>query len=211
MNIEQSRELLETPNVKTRAISSQASKEEGSTTIRGDGVPSSEGKCETSIMDDDIVWSTGKPVAVYQITNMVNNKIYIGYTTKTIANRMATHRWTAKNGSKSYLHTAMRKYGFEVFDIKLISNHASVKEAKETEIKLIAELRKNNIPNYNLLDGGNGGLYVKDKEAWKAKLRAARKGKTPFKGFRHTEEAKRKCGEASKRRWDKRNIANDNV
>jgi len=46
--IEKFRELLETPNVKTRAISSQAEKSEGSTTIPGMGVHSSEWKCGTS-------------------------------------------------------------------------------------------------------------------------------------------------------------------
>jgi hypothetical protein len=47
--IEKSRELLETPNVKTRAISSQAVKAEGSTTIPEVGVRSSEWKCGTPL------------------------------------------------------------------------------------------------------------------------------------------------------------------
>lgn len=193
-------------------ISSRASNEEGSTTIRVDGVHSSEWKHMTPQGGDDIVCPAEKSVAakLYKITNTVNNKIYIGYTTTSLARRMASHRFAAKNGSTSYLHNAFRKYG-DVFTIELISEHFSIEKVKQAEVNLISEIRKAGIENYNLLAGGNGGLYVKDIEAWKQKLRIARIGGKPSLGMKHSEETKRKCSEASKKRWEKQRIKSNDL
>ena len=56
--------MLETPNVKTRAISSQASNEEGSTTIpSGSTLKRAEARNITEYRGDDIVWSAWKHAA----------------------------------------------------------------------------------------------------------------------------------------------------
>lgn len=64
MYIEQPRELLGTPNVKTRAISSQASQEEGSTTIPDTGVGASAPKRAAPSVGDDMVSPAMKVAAV---------------------------------------------------------------------------------------------------------------------------------------------------
>ena len=64
MCIEKLRELLETPNVKTRAISSQASQEEGSTTILETGVGASAPKRAAPFKGDDMVSPAMKVAAV---------------------------------------------------------------------------------------------------------------------------------------------------
>lgn len=192
------------------SISSRASKEDGSTTISKESTSQVGWKHGASQVDDDIVWSLGKPKAakLYKITNNVNDKVYIGYTTHKLNVRFNQHVWASKNGSKSYFHNALNKYGKDAFIIELISDHVSVEEAKKAEIIAIANLKQ---PHYNLLAGGNGGLYVEDKEAWKEKLRKARAGRTPFKGHKHTETTKQLCGEASKRRWAMRDKSNELV
>ena len=49
---------------------------------------------------------------IYKITNTINNKIYIGKTTRTVEKRYKDHLYSSKK-SNCYLHIAMRKYGVE--------------------------------------------------------------------------------------------------
>lgn len=58
---------------------------------------------------------------IYKVTNLVNNKVYIGQTTKTIERRWQQHIYEAthKGHGENYpLHAAMRKYGIENFIIE---------------------------------------------------------------------------------------------
>ena len=59
---------------------------------------------------------------IYQITNDVNQKIYIGKTENSIEKRFKEHCWDAsrERNEKRPLYNAMRKYGVEHFHIELI-------------------------------------------------------------------------------------------
>ncbi len=62
---------------------------------------------------------------VYKITNIINNKIYIGYTTRTLEKRFAQHLSCAEfehgDGSyDDYFKKAIRKYGKENFKPEVI-------------------------------------------------------------------------------------------
>lgn len=54
---------------------------------------------------------------IYRITNLVNNKIYIGQTIRDLKVRFKQHCY--KKGC-TYLHNAILKYGKENFKIELI-------------------------------------------------------------------------------------------
>jgi len=55
---------------------------------------------------------------IYKITNLVNYKIYIGQTIKTIDERWYEHIWYSKNKSNIHLYNSIKKYGIKNFKIK---------------------------------------------------------------------------------------------
>lgn len=57
---------------------------------------------------------------IYQITNLINNKKYVGQTRFSIEQRWKQHTYTALNRPKiKYaLYDAMRKYGIDNFRIQ---------------------------------------------------------------------------------------------
>lgn len=56
---------------------------------------------------------------IYQITNIVNQKMYIGFTSTNISTRWSSHVYMSKK-SKEGLHGAIRKYGKNSFTIQAI-------------------------------------------------------------------------------------------
>lgn len=99
------------------------------------------------------------PFLVYQITNTVNGKRYVGYTGKTLKQRLAAHVNSARGEkSKTPLHRAIRKYGKDSFVSEALYTEESSAGAKETEILCILDID----PEYNRTMGGDGvsGLDV---------------------------------------------------
>lgn len=99
---------------------------------------------------------------IYKITCKIDNKIYIGKTTKTIKERFKEHIETSRKVNsyrhKSYLYNSMRKHGIENFSIEVIETCESEKQLNERERFWIKELNTRD-PNvgYNIHEGGNGG------------------------------------------------------
>lgn len=87
---------------------------------------------------------------IYQITNTINGKSYVGKTTKTLKERFDRHRYTSKQ-AKTYLHKAMQKYGSENFNIRLLEEVNG--NLDDRERYWIAKLN----PEYNMTSGGEGG------------------------------------------------------
>lgn len=100
---------------------------------------------------------------IYIITNKVNNKQYIGLTTRTIYERFRSHLYAVKNGVGHYLHNAIRKYGEENFKLELLDTANDLETLKEKEIYYIAKYDTFN-NGYNLTKGGdfssNSGFVV---------------------------------------------------
>lgn len=134
---------------------------------------------------------------VYKIVNKVNGKYYIGMTKQTLIKRFSQHKQNAKMGKNTYLYNAIRKYGNDNFEIELLLECSNKEECCNLEIEYISK----NKNGYNLAPGGEGGFVVQDIKSWKCKLKESRKDKTPFLGKTHSEEAKKKCSEASKLYW----------
>lgn len=96
---------------------------------------------------------------IYKITNLINNKIYIGQVyNKSINDRFNRHCDGASNMSKSYLARAIHKYGRENFKVEQIEECYSVLELNEREKYWIAYYNSTNGEiGYNLTPGGEGG------------------------------------------------------
>lgn len=95
---------------------------------------------------------------IYQITNDVNQKIYIGKTENSIEKRFKEHCWDAsrERNEKRPLYNAMRKYGVEHFHIELIEE---TDNPEEREIYWIE--KKQSFKNgYNATIGGDGRKYI---------------------------------------------------
>ena len=99
---------------------------------------------------------------VYKITNLVNGKIYIGITEKTVEERFREHLGFARRGDKDYpLYKAIRKYGEENFLIEPIDETASTRDdLRKLEVYYISLYQSNDYKKgYNQTPGGetNGG------------------------------------------------------
>lgn len=93
---------------------------------------------------------------IYKITNKVNGKIYIGQTKQSLKLRLNGHKSSTNTGSNLRLHQAMRKHGFDNFEIKLLSKFQTKEEVDREEIRLIKELKtQDNKIGYNISDGGD--------------------------------------------------------
>lgn len=99
---------------------------------------------------------------IYQITNDINGKIYIGKTENNIQKRFNEHCKDAfrERCEKRPLYAAMRKYGIEHFHIELIEE---TDNPEEREIYWISE--KNSYHNgYNATLGGDGKKYIDENQ-----------------------------------------------
>jgi hypothetical protein len=98
---------------------------------------------------------------VYKITNIVNNKIYIGYTSKSITNRLWRHIYDAKKRltKNVLLHKAIRKHGEESFIIESLYCSLDKQHThKVMEPFFIAEYKSHCKwgHGYNATSGGDG-------------------------------------------------------
>lgn len=94
---------------------------------------------------------------VYLITNLQNDKKYVGITTRTIQTRFEEH-W-AKRFQGSALGTALQKYGKENFEIKLIYEAQNKEEMFMKEREYI-QFYNSYYYGYNRTFGGEGGPEV---------------------------------------------------
>ena len=95
---------------------------------------------------------------IYQITNDMNGKIYIGKTERSIQDRWKEHcrDYLKEHCEKRPLYSAMRKYGIEHFSIELIEETDS---PEEREIYWIEQKRSFKY-GYNATTGGDGRKYI---------------------------------------------------
>lgn len=138
---------------------------------------------------------------VYIITNNKSGTVYFGITKSSLTKRFNDHKSSARRGTKTKLYDAIRSYGEDTFTIELFEEYEDRHLCENREVELIAQARADNIPIYNLADGGDGGFVVQDIDAWKAKLRLAREGGKPALGMKHTDENKKLFSEVSKKYW----------
>lgn len=135
---------------------------------------------------------------LYQITNKLNGKHYIGKTCQGFKRRWSRHRWESARNGKCRIHQAIKKYGVENFDAKPILIGPNVEWINEMEMRTI-KLYDSFNNGYNDTKGGDGGHGSKARlgkthtaEA-RAKISAARLGKPSHRlGVKLSEETKQK-------------------
>jgi len=115
--------------------------------------------------------------SIYKITNKVNNKIYIGFTSKSIEKRFQEHINSAiYHKDKIYFHNAIRKYGKEQFLLEKIDESLDRDYALNVLEPYYIKLYNSNDSNYgyNLTNGGEGAHFT---EEMRKKLSENRKEK----------------------------------
>ena len=70
---------------------------------------------------------------IYKITNTQNNKIYVGQTIRTIAQRFRRHINDANNGLDTHFARAIRKYGKDSFKVEIIDTAQTQDELNQKE------------------------------------------------------------------------------
>ena len=95
---------------------------------------------------------------IYQITNQINGKIYIGKTERTIQERWREHckDYLRERCYDRPLYRAMRKYGLSNFTIELLEE---TNNPEEREIFWI-EQKGSFKHGYNATMGGDGKKYI---------------------------------------------------
>ena len=95
---------------------------------------------------------------IYKITNLINQKAYIGKTTNTIKERWGEHISESKSerAKNRPIYRAINKYGVENFSIELIEE-VDIKELSDKEIYWIGYYDTYN-NGYNATLGGDGRI-----------------------------------------------------
>lgn len=115
---------------------------------------------------------------VYETTNLINGKKYIGKRSCDCEIEDDSYL-----GSGKYFKRAVKKYGKENFQKKILEICNSEQHAFEKEIYYIAKFNAVENENYyNIADGGQGATWIHGKSeeelnAWKQKMSNSRKGR----------------------------------
>ena len=164
--------------------------------------------------NNDVMW------CVYMHTNKINDKKYIGITSRDVESR-----WRNGLGYQSgqpVFWNAIQKYGWDNFEHEIIAQDLDEYTAKQLEIDLINKYKtncrkyKNPEYGYNMTDGGDGTTgrthtdETKEKlkivatgrkasDETRLKLSEAKKGtNNSFYGRHHSEETKRILSDKTK-------------
>lgn len=96
-------------------------------------------------------------IGIYKITNLINNKSYIGQSIN-IEKRWYEHKYKSQcnndNSFNSILHMAFRKYGIENFKIEVIEELKTPEQLDEKERYYINFYNTITPYGYNILEGG---------------------------------------------------------
>ena len=161
-------------------------------------------------------------IGIYKITNLANNKVYIGQSVD-IENRWRQHIQELNNNAhiNKHLQSSWNKYGSQNFSFSVICecNEDKLTELEQYWIDMYGGI--NSKLNYNNREAGNKGRLSQDSinkckesakkvkhnplsESTKIKISEALKGRPcPNKGYKHTEEIKKYIGECSRGRKHK--------
>jgi len=123
---------------------------------------------------------------IYKATNTINNKSYIGFTSrwpKRMKEHLKAATWNNHYSKNSHFYRAIRMYGQDAFVWEILKESDN-KELMSEEENFIKEF-DSKLNGYNMTDGGEGALGVKLTLEQKQKMSESRKGRIPWnKGLR---------------------------
>ena len=95
---------------------------------------------------------------IYKITNILNGKIYIGKTERTVEERIKEHIQDSRRriSEKRPLYDAINKYGFSNFKVDIIEETDSPEEREQYWIEYYQSFKY----GYNATLGGDGKRYL---------------------------------------------------
>ncbi len=119
---------------------------------------------------------------IYLIHNSINEKIYVGQTSKSLQHRWNVHVYNATWGTSYRFSKAIRKYGKDAFFIEAVAGCTEQRKADDLEKLWIVALRTYDPQfGYNGTFGGESGLLAT--EETKKKLSQGKLGhKNPMFG-----------------------------
>lgn len=114
---------------------------------------------------------------IYKITNLVNNKVYVGQTKTCINLRFKNH--CHSNEPSMPINLALKKYGSENFTIEVLDIADNIDDLNAKEIYWISKLNSLTPSGYNIRCGGDrppqsfieNGIIAAQKMTWKGILR----------------------------------------
>lgn len=136
--------------------------------------------------------SLNKKIGIYQIKNIINNKLYIGQSVD-IEQRWRSHKWELENNchSNKHLQLSWNKYGKENFEFDILCecDSSELDYHEKKYIKLFNTTNSNF--GYNFEFGGN--LNKKQTEETRKKISKnhadVSKENNPFFGKKHSSES----------------------
>ena len=98
---------------------------------------------------------------IYKVTNLLNDKVYIGKTVSTLTKRRLNHYSSIKNKSSiTNFHNALKKYPKNSFVWEVLDTAETIEELNILEIKYIDKFNSYK-SGYNMTTGGDGGITYK--------------------------------------------------
>lgn len=132
---------------------------------------------------------------IYKIINNLNQKIYIGKTSKTIEDRFKGHIRKAKQYTNRYLYDAMNHYGYENFSVEEVEecDNAMLDDRERFWIQYYKSNQSEF--GYNMTEGGDGGDTLTNNPNKEAIIQKIAQANT---GQKRTPEQKAKMSLAQK-------------
>lgn len=133
--------------------------------------------------------------SVYVITNKLNGKQYVGFTSQSVQQRFSDHLCHAHKGSESWIHQAIRKHGGEAFDVETIYMSEDERHTRgEMEPYFINEYGTY-LNGYNMTPGGDGSPMTPEKrEKLSISMRGNQNSAGSRNGMKHPDNAMKIMG-----------------
>lgn len=93
-------------------------------------------------------------MVIYRIKNKLNGKVYIGQTRRPLELRVKEHINAALRGEDFYIGEAIRKYGWENFEVSVLAQASSEEDLNSLERHYIQKYESDKV-GYNLAPGGH--------------------------------------------------------
>lgn len=134
---------------------------------------------------------------IYVFKNKINNKYYVGQTTRTFTLRLQEHL----RHNKTAFDKALRKYGLENFVYGIIDTAKTIDDLNKKEIYWIKQFNSMTPNGYNLCNGGDNTKGYHHKLISRIKMSNSKKGRfkgkeNPFFKKKHSNETRTRMRKA---------------